>query len=154
MSYNYSNIAGLSPTTRAAKNVADIVAALAPPPPGSVEMATSASGPKPSIFSSVKDLAPGLIGGVVGYKTWGDHPALGFLAGHALGRNVYPIFKGDTTRALCDLTVEGAGIAGAMHFKKNPIAGWVAGIAAGLAVTALVDGSWAHDAYLKLKAKK
>jgi len=152
----YAKVLGsVSPSAAGAKRVADIVAALAPPPSTSASsVAMTPVKPTESPASAAVKLVPGLIGGAVGYSMFRrSHPVLGFLGGHALGSAAFSLYKGgeERKRALCQLGVEAAGIGGALMWKQHPVLGWVAGIAAGTVASSFVPGSPACNELVGLK---
>lgn len=151
----YTELLGnISPTAQGARRAADIVAALAPPDENKTalvkkEQTTAAK-------SAALSMVPGVVGAGVGALVWGEHRVLGALAGHAVASNALPLLRGGAARkrALCRLAVEGAGVVGALVFEKHPVIGWVAGIAAGVAVTAFVDGSPTRELWNKLQSER
>lgn len=164
MSSYMESLGEMSSSARSAKHAANIVAAMTPPPRVTVSGAgdttalvpVKATEPKESVAKSIVGLAPGVVGGGVGAVLWKNHRYLGFAAGHALGSNVYPMFRGTTQEkksAMCRLGVEGAGIAGALLWKKHSLFGWLAGIAAGMAAVSVVPGNPVLSELKKLKEK-
>lgn len=156
----YSDILGtVSPTARSVQRAGDIVAALAPPAPGAstaMVPATKNEPAKESTMAAAMGLAPGLAVGVAAALMFGrQHPVLAFLGGHAIGSTAYPIYKGgdDRKKALCQLAVEGAGVAGALAWSDHPIWGWGLGLAAGAVATSLVKDSPTMAAWKQLKSK-
>lgn len=154
MSQEWVEVLGeVSSTAGGAQRVANVVTALVPPAGAPSAAVTVPAAPAQSLSKQVVGLVPGAAGAAVGYKMWKKHPALGALAGHALGANLYSLYKGDRKRALCQLAVEAAGVLGALKFKKHPVMGWLGGVAAGAVATSFVDGSASKDLMNKLKAK-
>ena len=161
MSY-LDSLGKVSPSFTGAKRVKDVLAALVPPSHTAVAADAGAGSamvkaePKKSVTKIALELAPGIAGGVVLATAWKSHRVLGFLIGHAAASAVYPLLSGDAAekkRALCQLGVEGSGVAGALLTRRHPALGWLAGIAAGSAVTAFIPGSAAHDEGRKLFEK-
>lgn len=154
----YAKVLGsVSPSAAGAQRVADVVAALAPPPSTSVSTHSAAmvSTKSESPATAAAKLVPGLIGGAIGYSMFRrSHPVLGFLGGHAVGSAAFSLYKGGAERkkALCQLGVEAAGIGGALMWKKHPVLGWVAGVAAGTVASSFVPGSPACDELAGFKA--
>lgn len=145
MSYMES-LGEISSSAKSAHHAANIVKAMTPPDQAIEGAAAASPETKPSVSKSMLGLAPGLAGGGAGALAWKKHRVLGFLGGHALGSNVYPIFRGSAQErksALCRLGIEGSGVAGALMLKKkmHPVLGWLVGIVAGTAVTAFVPNS-------------
>lgn len=150
---NYMDIiTGASPTARGAARAADIVAALAPPAKSSA-VATSAAHSSESFTGKLVRFVPGVAGAGVGFFAWKKHRVLGALAGHAVVGSAYEFYKGDRTKAVCDLAVEGAGVAGALWYKKRPWAGWLGGVLAGAVATYFVPGSPIKDQVAKLRGR-
>jgi uncharacterized membrane protein len=143
----------VSPTATAGRHVADIVAALAPPPAPTAQALARPAASTPSLTEIAKRMAPGVIGGVVGMMLWKRHPVLGFLAGHAVGAMAYPLYKGDKKRAMCNLAVEGTGIAGALYYRKHPALGYIMGASAGAVATYFVDGSPMKEVVAEVKRR-
>lgn len=147
----YTNALGaVSPSAAGAKRVADIVAALAPPPGPGTAVAKTTAAPEhhESLSTAAVKMVPGLAGGAIGWMMFKrTHPVLGFLGGHAVGSAAYSLYKGgeERKRALCQLGVEAAGIGGALMWKRHPVLGWVAGVVAGTAASSMITGSPAHE---------
>lgn len=138
---NYSDaIAGVSPTILGVHRAADIVAAMTPPANAPAVPAV-APAPQSSMFAKAKGFAPGLVGAGVGAYAWKKHRILGAVLGHAAACSGLEFYRGDKKKALCDMAVEGAAVAGALHFKKSPVLGFVGGLLAGAAATYFVPGS-------------
>lgn len=135
----------------AASRAGDIVAALAPP---AVKDALVPNKGHHSIGESVKEMLPGVAGAVAGAVMWKRHPILGLVMGHAVGTNAMELYKGDRTKALCSLAVEGAGTYAALKYGKGrtvrSVVAFVGGALAGAVATSFVDGSPAKDAWKKL----
>lgn len=154
----------MSSSARSAKHVANIVAAMSPPPRETVSGAVDTTAlvpvkptePKVSVAKSIVGLAPGVVAGGVGALAWKKHRVLGFAVGHALGSAVYPMFRGtpqEKKSAMCVLGVEGAGVAGALLWKKHSLFGWIAGILVGAAAVSTVPGNPVTSELKKLKEK-
>lgn len=158
MSRSYMESLGeISSSANSAKHAANIIAAMTPPPSTSVagaELVAQPKSDKPSVAKSVLGLAPGVVAGGIGALTWSNHRVLGFLTGHALGSNVYPMFRGnpqERKNAVCRLGIEGAGVAGALMYKRHRVFGWIMGVAAGTAVAAFVPDSPVRSEWKKFK---
>lgn len=135
---SYSDaFAGCSPTIMGLNQVADIVAAVTPPA-GTPPVAQVS---QPSLVSKVSRFAPGLAGAGAGGYAWKKHRVLGALLGHAVVQSGYDYMKGRKREALCQLAVEGAGVGGALYYKKHPVLGWLGGVVAGAVATYFVPGS-------------
>lgn len=150
MSKSYMEQLGeISSSAKTAKQAADIVAAMAPPPVDSIQGAgdtvavTKPAESSPSVGKSIAGLAPGVAGGALGAVVWKKHRVLGFLAGHAVGANAKALYSGDRTGAMCRVAIEGSGVAGALLLKKrmHPVFGWMLGVAAGAVATSFVKNS-------------
>jgi len=138
-----NTILGMNPVAQSTRNAADIVAALLPP--GNVYGADAPANPPPapaaqkrSIGKMLLELAPGVVGAVIGYNVAGKHPVLGALGGLAVGAAAMPLVKGGgdaRTHALAMVGVTGAGIAGSLMAKKHPILGYAGGTALGVGAT-------------------
>jgi hypothetical protein len=159
MSTRYLDILGASPTTSSARRAADIVAALAPPPkaPGGSEPDAAAALAHAAQVEKAKrwmiEAVPGLATAGVGAAVWSNHRVLGALVGHAVGETAVPLYrgaKGERVRALSQLGVEGAGVAGALLWKNHRFAGWTAGVVLGAVASAVVPGSFVHDWYRRI----
>lgn len=148
-----------------AKRATEIVAALAPPPRSDLTIGAAAAVAKKDDSDSAGkialELTPGVVAGAAGAFAWKSHRVLGFLAGHAIGASAVPFLRNegnDRRAALCQLGVEGAGVAGALYFgrKSTPkaILGWVGGLIAGAVATSFVQGSPMNVAYNKAKASE
>lgn len=147
-------LGAVSPSVRGGSQVADMIAALAPPPaPVQGSSPPARTNSSASIGSTAMKFAPGAAGGVLGAMIWRDRPVLGFLVGHAIGGTALPFYRGDRTSALCQLALEGAGIAGAMYYKRSPVIGWAAGFALGALVTSFVPGSPIKAQLAELRSK-
>lgn len=145
-----------TPTATGARQVADIVAAMAPPPPGAAGTVAMRPASSASAGRIAMALAPGVAAGTAGAVIWKKHRVLGFLAGHAVGQSGYQFIRGgDKKKAICNLAVEGAGVVGALKLFKGrkPVYGWLAGVLGGAVVTAFVPGSPANEAYRRLRSK-
>lgn len=142
-------LGSISPTARGVGRGASIVAALMPPAKAADGAIVKAE--RESASSAVLKFVPGLAGAGVGALVWKKHRVLGALLGHAVVGNVLPIVRGgaDRKRAMCQLGVEGAGIAGSLLWDEHPIFGWGAGILAGAAVTAFIKGSPTNELWKK-----
>lgn len=151
-------VTGVVPSANVIGAVIDIAAALVPPAvkAGAPAMVVS---PKEPMSDKLKKFAPHAVGLAAGAFFWKKHRILGALAGHALVNSAYEYYKGDKKKAMCDLAVEGAGVAGALYHKKLPLAGkspvigWAMGIVAGSVGTYFVDGSPAKEHFQWLKAR-
>jgi hypothetical protein len=156
----------MSSSARSAGHAANIIAAMTPPPRNTsvngddstaiVAARPVSAQPKESVGKSILGLAPGVVAGAAGALSWKSHRVLGFLGGHAIGSNVYPMFRGNEQErksAMCRLGVEGAGIAGALVWKKHSLFGWLAGIAVGMAAVSLVPGNPVLSELKKMKEK-
>ena len=155
---NATAFAGVSPTIMGAQRAADLIAAALTPPVGSPGAAVAA--PKPSIMEKVKPFAPGAVGAAAGYYFGKKkhHPIIGALAGHAVANSAYEFYQGRKTEAFCDLAVEGAGILGALYYKKAPVlkrgnavTGYIGGLLIGAVATYFVDGSPVKQAVAKYR---
>ena len=150
-----NSVASVSPTFGAADRAYDVVSALIPPTPKAGSVVTPTTESKPSFTKSLVHFVPSAVGLAAGYlfTPYKKHRVLSALAGHAIVYSGYTFYKGDKKRALCEAAVEGAGILGALKFKRSPVLGWVGGILAGSVVTSFVDGSPARDEFNWLKRK-
>lgn len=160
MSRSFMHILGsAAPSLGTAVRAGDIVAALAPPANSPGATAITKAPPHKSALEVAKEVAkdeafPVLVGGGAGWLLFrkSGHPILGALAGHAVASVARPLITGkDRKRALCQLAVEGAGVVGALVWKKHPVLGWVLGLGAGFVATALVKDSAAHEMFQKWK---
>lgn len=147
----YGDMLGaISPSASGVAHAADVVAALTPPARTGTEIAKSDE-PTPSVSRSVMALVPGVLGAGVGALTWKGHRVLGAVSGHAIASTALPIIRGgaDRKRALCQLGVEGAAVAGSLMWEEHPFAGFFGGLVAGAVVSAFVPGSPANELYKK-----
>ncbi len=150
----YQSILGSSSTAQGLGRAGTLVAAMTPPAKKDV-----GTPPAPSAKTTMKlatTMVPGLAVGGVGAYMWKKHRVLGFLAGHALGSNAKGVWDGgsDRRKALGSLAVEGAGVGGALMWKKHPVLGFLAGSLTGVVASVLVPGTYAHDEWVKWRAKK
>jgi hypothetical protein len=149
----YVDVLGsMNPSTHGVRQVADIVAAMAPPSPGSTALVPT--GPQSSTKSKALAILPGAGGAVVGAYWWKKHRVLGALVGHALGSNAKPLYDGDRKHALCQMGAEGAAVAGSLYWKKHPILGWIAGGLAGSVALSFVAGCQSVPGALWAEYKK
>lgn len=151
----YSDILGsVSPSALGVRRAADVVAALSPPARSDTEIAKNSDAPSTS--SAVLALVPGAIGAGFGALAWKRHRVLGAVVGHALATTALPLVRGgaDRRRALCQLGVEGAAVAGSLLYDKHPILGFVGGLAVGAAATAFVPGSPVNTLWKKWRSGK
>lgn len=151
-------IFGVAPAGAGVKRATDIVAALAPPDkkadPGTAMVPAKQS---PPLSAAVKTVVPGAVGAVGGYLVGKRyrHPILGALLGHAVADGAYKMVRGATASAVaCDVAVEGAGVAGALMWKKHPVVGYLTGVIAGVAgMIAFVPNSPQRIRYDRWKSK-
>lgn len=137
----YTNaLSGASTTVEGVRQAADILAALAPPTIG-VGSAALVKSNQTSVTKKVVAFVPGVVGSGIGAVLWKDHRILGALVGHAAVTGGWEFYKGDKKKAACQFAVEGAGVAGALLYKKHPALGWASGIVLGAAATYFVPGS-------------
>lgn len=134
-------LSGCSTTVLGVHRAADIVAALTPPPDSG---APAPAKPEP-VAGKVVRFVPGLVGAGIGATVWREHRVLGALSGYAAVNAGYAYTQGQKKKAVCQLVVEGSGVAGALMWKKRPVLGWLSGIAAGAAATYFVKGSPVRD---------
>ena len=167
-------LGGISPTVGHGKRVADVVAALTPPPKDVMYGAPAASGApvgnpgvalvktgpskaeimKEAAVQLVPGVGVGLAGAFVGSKL--GHPVLGFLGGAAIGSNALTIYKGgpDRRKAICRLGVESAAIGAVLATDRgHPIVRYVIGGILGGIASAFVPGSDANAAWQKFMGK-
>lgn len=86
------------------------------------------------LTSSLRDIAPALVGAAAGYYFWRKHRVLGLLSGALVATNAMDIIKNaDRKRALVRLGIVGAAVAGSLWWKKHPAFGY---LGAGVAATA------------------
>lgn len=142
----------VSATAQGGRRVADIVAALTPPPSDGTTAIAKAEAP-PSTSRAVLSIVPGAIGAGAGALLWSRHRVLGAVAGHAVATTAVPILRGgpDRRRALCQLGVEGAAIAGSLLWDEHPVLGFGLGALGGVVATAFVPGSAANDLWKRVQ---
>lgn len=146
-------IYGVSPTARGVGRVSDLVAAMTPPAPATGTALAPVAPPHEALSKKLIKFVPHVVGAGAGFVLWKKHRILGALAGHALVNSGYEYYKGDKKTALCELAVEGAGIAGALYLFKGrkPVMGWLAGVLAGSVATYFVQDSPVQKAVKKLR---
>lgn len=172
---NYMEMLGAaSPTARAVGGVADIFAAMTPPvssggagtasgtpatspTPGAAATAVATRPGTPPVVHTVRKMAPGLIGAVVGHKVWKAHPLLGAVVGYGVGDNAMELLQGDRKKALLNLAVDVGAVVGCLKYRKlpgplgrSPLMGALGGALAAAVVTSFIPGSPASGWKAKL----
>jgi hypothetical protein len=153
----FGAISNVVPSASILGGVADVAASLAPPPGAGTAKTAMVVSPAEPLTDKLKKYAVPAAGIVGGALLWKKHRVLGAVAGHAVAYAW--AHRDDKKRVMCDLVVEGAGIAGALYHKKipgakkSPVVGFVMGVAAGLVGTYFVDGSPAKEQFQWLKQR-
>lgn len=146
------SLGNVSPVIGAAAQAANVATSLVPATPGKAVVSSPA---KPGFTKELVKFAPRLGGAAVGAYVWKKHRILGAVLGNAVAEAGFEFYKGEKTRAACELLVDGAAVFGALKYKggKSPLVGFVGGLLAGSIVSYFIPGSPAKDEFNWLKSK-